>query len=449
MGDRKRRWRSVRVRTTLAASLVVGLTLVLASVAMVVFLGRSLTANARDVALGRAATVAAAIGSGVEPDLESGEADDEFVQVLFPDGQVAASSANVDDVPALATLLPGDEIVLDEAPLDDGPVVVVAMAVSSADDGRIVLVGRSLDDVEEATGATVQLLALGVPLLVLVVGAVTWWITGRALRPVEAIREEVETISSSELDRRVPEPDSGDEIARLATTMNGMLRRLEESQVRQRRFVSDAAHELRSPVASIRQHSEVAITHPGSTSLSDLADVVHRENLRVERLVDDLLLLAHIDEGAHAARAQVDLDDVALEEAARLRASTTLTIETSGVGPARVRGNREELERAFRNLTENASRHAAGIVALSVGEVDGSAVVIVDDDGQGIDAGDRERVFERFVRLDDARTRTDGGAGLGLAIVRAVAEAHGGTVTLGSAPLGGARVEMFLPIDER
>jgi len=446
MGDRKRWWRPVRVRTTVAASLVVGLALVLASVAMVVFLGRSLTSNVRDAALGRAAAVAAAIGSGAEPDLDSGEADDEFVQVLFPDGQVAASSMNVAEEPALASLLPGGEAVLAAVPLEDGPVLVVATTVSSADDGRVVLVGRSLDDVEEATSAAVPLLAVGVPLLVLVVAAVTWWITGRALRPVEAIRGEVEVISSSALDRRVPEPDSGDEIARLATTMNGMLGRLEESHLRQRRFVSDAAHELRSPVASIRQHSEVAIAHPDGTSVGDLAEVVHRENLRVERLVDDLLLLARLDERAHETRGQVDLDDLALEEAARLRSSTMLTIETGGVGPARVRGNGAELQRAICNLTENAARHAAAVVAISVREVGGVAVVMVEDDGPGVDVTDRERVFDRFVRLDDARTRTDGGAGLGLAIVRAVVEAHGGSVTLSESALGGARVELRLPV---
>ena len=324
---------------------------------------------------------------------------------------------------------------------------MVATTVSSADDGRIVLVGRSLDDVEEATAAAVPLLAVGVPLLILVVAAVTSWITGRALRPVEAIRGEVEgRISSAELDRRVPEPDTGDEIARLATTMNRMLGRLEESQVRQRRFVSDAAHELRSPVASIRQHSEVAIAHPDATSVGDLAEVVHQENLRVERLVNDLLLLARIDEGAFTTREQVDLDDLVLEEAARLRSSTRLTIESGEVGPARVRGNRAELQRAICNLTENAARHAGGVVAISVSEVDGEAVVTVDDDGPGVDASDRERVFDRFVRLDDARARTDGGAGLGLAIVRAVAEAHGGTVTLSAAALGGARTELRLPV---
>ena len=438
----------MRVRTTLAASLVVGLAFVVASVVLLMLLDRSLTSGVRDAASARAEAVAIAGRAGEQPPLDSGEADDEFVQVTDPQGRVVASSTNLAGEPLLARVPAGREVQLDQVPFEDGAFLVVAATVSSRDGPQTIVVGRSLDDVSEATAALAPLLAAGVPVLVLVIGVVTWWIAGWALQPVETLRAEVEHISAGALDRRVPEPDTGDEIARLADTMNRMLGRLEESQARQRRFISDAAHELRSPVASIRQHSEVAIAHPESTSTSDLAKVVRRENLRVERLVDDLLLLARIDEGAHAIRAQVDLDDVALEEATRLRASTTLTIETSGVGPARVGGNREELERAFRNLTENAARHAVNVVTLSVSEVAGRAVVTIDDDGPGIDAGDRERVFERFVRLDDARTRTDGGAGLGLAIVRAVVEAHGGVVTLGAGAIGGARAEVLLPIFE-
>ena len=444
------RFRSVRVRTTVAACLVVGLAFVIGSTALVMLLGRSLTSDVRDVASARAEAVASASLAGEQPTLDSGESDDEFVQVLDAEGHVVASSTNVAGEPVLARVPASGEVRLDQVPFEDGAFLVVSADASPSDGqgAQTIVVGRSLDDVAEATAAVAPLLAAGIPLLVLVVGVVTWWIVGRALQPVEAIRAGVEHISAGALDRRVPEPDTGDEIARLADTMNRMLGRLEVSQARQRRFASDAAHELRSPVASIRQHSEVAIAHPESTSVGDLAEVVHRENLRVEGLVDDLLLLARIDEGAHVAWTQVDLDDVALDEAARLRASTTLTIETSGVGPARVRGNREELERAFRNLTENAARHAIRVVALSVSEVDGRAVVAVDDDGSGLDAGDRERVFERFVRLDDARTRADGGAGLGLAIVRAVVEAHGGVVTLGAGPIGGARAEVLLPIFE-
>ena len=439
---------SVKVRTTLAASLVVGFALVLASAALVILLARSLTANVRDVASSRAEAVVVGLAAG-RADLDAGESDDEFVQVIDPDGDVVASSANVAGQPALTTTAPGTETRLDELPpgipVEGAAFLVVAMAGSSPDGDDTVIVGRSLDDVRDATSAVVPLLLVGVPLLVLVIAAVTWWITGRALRPVDSIRAEVETISAGALDRRVPEPDTGDEVARLASTMNRMLGRLESSHVRQRRFVSDAAHELRSPVASIRQHSEVAIAHPEAASVGDLADVVHRENLRVEQLVDDLLLLARLDEGDRATWEQVDLDDLLLAEAARLRASSEVRIGTTGVAPARVLGDPAGLARVIRNLADNAARHAEGLVELAVYDDDGWAVVTVDDDGAGVAVADRGRVFDRFVRLDDARSRDAGGAGLGLAIVRAVVEAHGGQVTIGEGLLKGAHLEVRLP----
>jgi signal transduction histidine kinase len=440
---------SVRVRTTAAASIVVGLALIIASVALVVLLGRSLTVNVRDVAQSRAEAVVAGLDRG-EPDLDAGESDDEFVQVLDGDERVVASSANVEGQPALVHIANGTETRLDDlpqgVPLEGAAFLVVAVDGGAEQGDATVLVGRSLDDVREATTAVVPLLAIGVPVLVLVVGAVTWWITGRALRPVESIRSEVETISAEGLDRRVPEAGTGDEVARLATTMNHMLERLESSQARQRRFISDAAHELRSPVASIRQHSEVAIAHPNATSVGDLAEVVHGENIRVERLVDDLLLLARLDEGARATWEQVDLDDLVLAEAVRLRASTACTVGTTGVAAARVVGDPIGLGRVVRNLADNAARHADRAVDLSVREIDGWAVVSVEDDGAGVAPGDRKRVFDRFVRLADARSRDGGGAGLGLAIVRAVVEAHRGEVTIGEGPLGGAHLEVRLPV---
>ncbi|CAN5730264.1 ATP-binding protein [soil metagenome] len=433
---------SVRVRTTLAASLVVGVALVMAALALVVLLGVSLTGDVRDAALGRAETIADELARGDAPDLA---ADDEFMQVLDPSGAVLLSSQNVTGEQARANLAPGDEVRLDHVPFDEGAFLVVAVRSTSSAAQVTVVVGRTLDEVREATAAAAPLLAVGVPLLSLVVGLVTWWITERALRPVESIRAEVEAISAGALDRRVSEPTTGDEIARLATTMNGMLGRLESSQSRQRRFVSDAAHELRSPVSSIRQHSEVALAHPEGSTAADLAAIVHAENLRVERLVDDLLLLARLDEGARQTREQVDLDDLVLAEAARLRATTSAAVDTTGVAAARVLGNSAELERLVRNLADNASRHADRTVSLSLRETPYGAGLTVDGDGPGIASGDRARVFDRFVRLDDARSRAEGGSGLGLSIVRAVVEAHGGEITVGESSLGGARLEVCLP----
>ena len=438
------RWRSVRVRTTLAAATVVGLALVLASVALVVLLGRALTADVQDKAETRASTIAMSIERGETVAL-GGEPEDEFVQILDGAGQVVASSRNVAGEQALAQLQPEETARLEAVPFEVESFLVVSTEATAPAGPQIVIVGRSLDDIAEATGAATPLLVVGVPLLVLVVTAVTWWITGRALRPVESIRVEVEEISAAGLDRRVPEPSTGDEIARLATTMNRMLARLESAQARQRRFVSDAAHELRSPVASIRQHTEVALARPEDTSVDDLAGVVHRENLRVEQLVDDLLLLARLDEGGHDGEEQVDLDDLVLAEASRLRGTTPLTVDTTGVGAGRVFGRPAELERVVRNLADNAARHAERVVALAVSDTGTHTIFTVDDDGSGIAPADRDRVFDRFVRLDDARAREGGGAGLGLSIVRAVVEAHGGEVSFVESPRGGARVEMRLP----
>jgi signal transduction histidine kinase len=274
---------------------------------------------------------------------------------------------------------------------------------------------------------------------------VTWWIVGRALRPVEGIREEVERISSRELDRRVPDAPGDDEVARLAATMNRMLDRLQRSQERQRRLVSDASHELRSPVAAIRQHAEVAGRHPDATRVDELATAVLDETDRLQGLVEDLLVLARLDEGRGSVATEVDLDDIVVAEAARLRRITTIDVDASSVGAGRVRGGAAALERVVRNLTENAVRYARARVALGLVQADGRVTLTVDDDGPGIAPVDRQRVLERFVRLDESRGRGTGGAGLGLAIVREVVASHGGEVTLGESPLGGLRVEIRLP----
>jgi signal transduction histidine kinase len=414
---------------------------------MVAFVDRSLRAGVRTSAVGRAESIADALGSGAAEDvIAAGDREEEFVQILDARGTVVASSPNVVAEPAFARPPPGTSDVLESLPLEDTPFLVVAVSSRTSAGTRLVVVGRTLEDVRDATRAVAGSLAVGVPVLVLLVGAVTWGVVGRALRPVERIRAEVAAISAAELHRRVPDPPGEDEIARLASTMNHMLSRLHDAQLRQRRFVSDASHELRSPVASIRQHAEVALSHPGETSIRELAEVVLEEDVRLQRIVEDLLLLTRIDEGSLEVRAApLDLDDLVFEEAARLRASTTLRIDSSGVSAGRVRGDREKLERLVRNLTENAARHARAAVALSLRVRDGEVIFGVDDDGTGIEEAQRERVFDRFVRLEDARDRDSGGSGLGLSIVREIVALHGGTVRATGSELGGARFEVRLP----
>jgi signal transduction histidine kinase len=231
--------------------------------------------------------------------------------------------------------------------------------------------------------------------------------------------------------------------------MNAMLDRLEGAADRQRQFVSDASHELKSPLTTIRSTVEVAPRHGdgGGDGWTDVRATVLSEVDRMDDMVSDLLQLARLDEtgGSPSTRVDVDLDELLGKEASRLR-GLGVAVDDSGVGAARVHGDPSGLARLVRNLGDNAVRHARSTVGLGVSDADGTAVVVVDDDGPGVHVSDRERVFERFTRLDEGRTRGAGGAGLGLALVRAVAAAHGGTVRVLDGPLGGARLEVRIPM---
>ena len=291
-------------------------------------------------------------------------------------------------------------------------------------------------------------MGVGLPIMLLVVAATTWAVVGRALAPVEQIRREVASITAAQLHRRVPDPPGDDEIGRLARTMNEMLNRLEHAQDRQRRFVADASHELRTPVASIRQHAEVALAHPERSSLRSLAETVLAEGLRMQRLVSDLLVLAASDEhSALLRRRPVDLDDLVFAVAGDLRASSTLRVDTAAVSAGRVTGDGPALRRVLTNLVDNAARHTRSSVGFALTTVDGTVLLIVDDDGPGIPESDRRRVMERFVRIDTARARDAGGSGLGLAIVAQIVHAHHGGIQIGASPPGGTRITIRLPSD--
>ncbi|MFD1056070.1 HAMP domain-containing sensor histidine kinase [Terrabacter terrigena] len=282
-------------------------------------------------------------------------------------------------------------------------------------------------------------------MLVALTGLVTWWRVGRALESVDAIRLQVERTTAAHLHDRVPVPPTDDEIAHLAETMNSMLERLDSSQRAQRRFVADASHELRSPLATIRASFEVA--HPSSpeTSWEELGPIVRSETERMARLVDNLLLLSRADDASLAeVRDEVDLDDLVDAEARRLRRLVRLTVRLENA-PVRVLGDELQLQQVVRNVLDNAARHARSTVRLRVSTQGGCALVSIDDDGAGIPARDRDRVFERFVRLDESRSRDSGGAGLGLAIARELAVAHGGTLLVTDSALGGARFELSVP----
>jgi signal transduction histidine kinase len=302
----------------------------------------------------------------------------------------------------------------------------------------------SLEEVRKSVAGFETAAVIGVPLLVVLLAVLTWVIVGRVLRPVEAIRSRVAAIGGSDLDQRVPEPGTDDEVGRLATTMNDMLARLEASAGRQAQFVSDASHELRSPLASIRAQLEVALTHPGSSEWSDVAGGVLEESRRMERLVDDLLTLARADEGMVAVASDpVDLGEIVGAEAHRPASPVTVTADGA---EAIVAGDALALRRLVRNLVDNAVRHAASRVDAVVVVNATDALLTVDDDGPGVPPAERERVFERFTRLEEARTRDAGGAGLGLAVVREIARSHGGDAHLTDSPLGGTRAVVRIPL---
>jgi signal transduction histidine kinase len=433
--------RTLRGRVSLLTSAAVLLVLVLSAVGLVLAQRATLTGNLDEMLLDRAEATAAAVrgGRSLVPEVDS---DDVVVQVLAADGTVVASvpagtPALVDagGVPAAgeARTVPLGE--------DDGRLV----AERAGD--RTVLVAGSLDDVGESSAALVRALAIGMPLAAAVLAALVWWAVGRALRPVEQLRREVEAIGGTDLSRRVAEPGAPEEIGRLSRTMNAMLTRVQSAAERQRRFVDDASHELRSPLARIRAELEVDRAHPDSADPARTADTLLAETRTMQQLVDDLLLLARADSSGLAdLRRPLDLDHLVEEAAARRRAAGAV-VDTSGVLPVQVLGHAAELGRAVGNLLDNAVRHATSRTVVTLTEQpDGTAVLTVTDDGPGIPDADAGRVFERFVRLDAARSAGDG-AGLGLAIARDVAQRHGGSLTLARRDDGGsgARFVLVLP----
>ena len=429
---------TVRARITALATLLVLVVLVLTGVGLVVQQRRLLT-EAIDESLAQSAEQLATQGEGTV--LTGPGDDDAFAQVIREPEEVVASSANVEGMEPLVPTYPPRRQTVDDLPHEEGAFRVrVDQSV-----GLVTIVGVPTDDIDESISALIRSLLVAVPLVVALLAVVLWWLVGRTLRPVEAIRAEVAAIGGRDLHRRVPVPRGDDEVARLAHTMNDMLERVDEAAQRQQRFVGDASHELRSPLTRIRTELEVDLAHPDEADLLATHASVLEETVGLQRLADDLLLVARADEGdtGEEPRAAVDLDDIVLRVARRLRADDRVQVDLSGVGAGRVEGDREGLARLVGNLADNAVRHASSTVHLSLGERGGHVVLIVEDDGPGVPEGEQERIFERFARIDGAR-RAGGGTGLGLAIARDIAERHGGTLEL-DALADGARFVLTLP----
>lgn len=440
---------SVRFRLTVLATAVVALTLVGASVALVASQRHSLTGNVDLTLRQRAENLSPGLRAQprTAPLIEEGDPEDGFEQLLDADGGVVRSTTNVEGLEAVVAPVghgADDRIgTLTGIRLSRSAFRVLAHPIVTTEGPMTLVVAKNLDDVTESVASLRSTLWLWVPIVIVLFALLVWWLTGRVLQPVEAIRSEVAEMGARELHRRVPVPERDDEIARLARTMNEMLDRVELASVQQQRFVADASHELRSPLTRLRTQLELALAHPGDRDVTDrelLAEVVS-----LQELLDDLLLSVRLGSDPVVRSEPVDLDDLVLEEARRLRTRGGTEVDTSEVSAARVSGDPGQLARMVRNLADNAARHAASAVRFSVREHDGVSRVTVTDDGPGIARADQERIFERFARLDEARSPDVGGAGLGLAIVRDIVERHGGSITVDSGPGLGTRFVVELP----
>lgn len=448
----------VRWRATVAAVVVVAVALAAGTYVLLALTSDRIEDSVRDAAIARAESLETLITAGALEDPLPGRDPELFAQVVDASGAVVASDRAIAGIPAVANLAvsPGQQRIetLDdilegyedepEGLEDQGPYAVVALGVQLPTGPGGILVAGSLEDAAEAENAVLPLLGIGLPLLLILVGVVVWILTGRALRPVAEMSAEAERISALALDRRLTPPAARDELWELAATLNDMLERLEAGTAKQRRFVADASHELKSPLAALRTIVDVA-ERDRSFDGAIIADL-SAEIDRMQALVTDLLFLARHDESPVFDRAEdVDLDQVIAVAAGKQRGDDAVQIDTSGVSPVRVSGDAARLGQMMRNLIENAVRHAESTVWLESAESNGRAVVAVSDDGPGVPPAESERVFERFVRLDESRTRDTGGAGLGLAVARAVAREHGGDVRLGEPRHGGATFEVWMP----
>ena len=441
---------TVRSRLTAAATAVMVLMLVVASIMIVTIQRTSMISGVDETLRQRADNL-----EPVDPEARElpteGDAEDSFAQLLDARGAVVGSSANVVGVPAVTSVRPqppgGARLTTVDVDRPDGQFRVYVRALPPRGTGRYLVVAKNLDDVRENVQVLIITLAIATPIIGLLLAALAWWVIGRTLRPVQAIRTEVEDIQGDQLHRRVPVPDTDDEIAELARTMNDMLGRLESSTLRQQQFVDDASHELRTPLTRMITDLDVSLAHPDQEPSAETMQRLRGEATELHQLLHDLLYLARSSHTPPTAQ-EVDLDDVALSVAKEVRARSAVDVDTTGVRAARVSGDGRAIARAVSNLLDNAVRHARSRVAISTDALDGVCRVVVDDDGTGIAAADRQRVFERFTRLDEARTRGAGGAGLGLAIVSDIAARHGGTVEVTDATLGGARLILAFPATE-
>jgi signal transduction histidine kinase len=471
--------RGLRARVTLIAALGLLVALIAGDLLLLNTLRVSLTRSVDDTARSGASEVAALIDAKRLPNPVPVAAGTVTIQVLDPAGRITDVSPGADRLVPIVSrrqavaLATGDSAMLVHGAPFDMP-SLLRVAVVRAGGGDLVIAAVPYSSAADSLSVVARGLVFGTPVLFLVFAGAIWLVTGSTLRPIGALRRGAARVTGTSVPADLPVPEARDEVRLLAQTLNDMLSRLAAAQQRQRSLVSDTAHELRSPIASIRAQLEVALDHPSGQDWAQTARDVLADTLRLSRLAEDLLLLARLDEQAGMTRPGTpvdlaDLADVVLARYAGARVPVTVTrargaeqatgvarvamgpeaeADAAGGGDAAhaagtclVAGSSDPLDRMLVNLIDNAVRYAKSSVVVSVSRSDDWVEFAVTDDGPGIPEADRERAFDRFARLDDARNRDGedgGGAGLGLAIVRATAQAYGGTARLEDNQAGGA-----------
>jgi signal transduction histidine kinase len=420
--------RTIRARVATTAAVLTAAVLIGASLLVISVLRWQLTDNLDENLSQRADTFVAVLGDAPGSQLAVDE--DLLVQVVAADGAVVTASSNLVGAGPIAGPEPGFSDT-DSVPGRPESFRVLSRSIVIGGEHGYLLIGINRDDVTDPLRLVTRLLAITVPAVVLLLGALTWWLIGRVLRPVDTMRAQMAEITASNLGGRIPQPETGDEIDRLARTMNETLGRMEDAVRRQQRFVADASHELRSPLTRMRSELEVDLADPDAADLVATERSLLEETLGLQHLVEDLLQLARSDAALNDLdMIAVDLDDIVFREARRVAERGRVTVDTRGVSGAHVSGDPTQLARAVRNLLDNAERHAERNVTITLVEQGRRARLTVADDGAGIALDQRANVFERFARLDEARTRDAGGTGLGLAITRDIVERHDGTIVL-------------------
>lgn len=450
---RKRGRFGVRARITVFATVIVGTALVVGAILLTGLLRNRLDDTATTAAALRARDIAGlAASGGLPPTLALPGEESAVVQVLSASGTVIASSENIQGEAAITTRRPsaGSELIttivvtaIDAA----DPMRVVAVSADTPEGPVTVYAAESLERSEETVQSIVGVLTVTIPAILALVAALTWWAVGRTLRPVREITSTLAEITATDLHRRVPAASTGDAIGTLADTVNDTLARLETAVERQRRFIADASHELRGPLAALRGDLEVSISHPERTEWTIVATDTLSDVDRLQHLTEDLLTLARLGATASSLLTnEVDLVELVHDERRRLTTRPELSINITDPHIAVVvTGSPNHLRRVIRNLLDNAVHHAAAQIDIHVETLPSQARLRIADDGPGIPDSDKRRVIEPFVRLDEARTRDHGGTGLGLAIVDEIVRAHHGTMHLADNRPTGLVVTIDIP----